>query len=449
MAEVDWIIPSFDSDQFLFSCDNQDLVKLGVKSFGISKKLDFYKDKILTNKFLESIGIPVPKFFAREELIDEKKYFVKPIHGVGSIGVGVKKGFEIKNAVDVTEYLLQEICSEPEYTLECFCYNRKIYSVCRERIANKAGVCTKTRIFKNPELQKYAQILAEGVDLPYIFNMQFMKNPVGEYVCTDLNLRTAGGMSLSYVAGWDEVSAIANIMLEKDEQTFLLTVDKDIEEQYVVRAYEDIVTKQVKERIAFDLDGTLLDSRERHKIVMDDVLKKLGISIETNDLVPFKAEGHNNIEWLISKDIDEKTAKKINAEWISLIEQDTYLKNDSLYFGAREILEKLSKENELYLVTARNNKAGCLKQLKNCGIEQYFKEIEIIDSCKETSRLKTEVLRNYQIDCLVGDTESDCKAAEQAGCKFYTVDYGFRSNFFLQRIGVDIIPNLDILNSVL
>lgn len=448
-SKIDWILPSFDSDQFLFSGDNQDLIKLGVKSFGISKKLDFYKDKIVTNKFLESIGIPVPKFFTREELIDEKKYFVKPIHGVGSIGVGVKKGFEIKNAVDVTEYIIQEICSEPEYTLECFSFNKKIYSICRERIASKAGVCTKTRIFKKPELQKYAQILAENVELPYIFNMQFMRNPAGEYVCTDLNLRTAGGMSLSYAAGWDEVSAIANIMLKKDERTILQTVDKDIEEQYVVRAYEDIVTKQVRKRIAFDLDGTLLDSRERHKIVMDDVLKKFGINLKTDDLVSFKSEGHNNIEWLVSKKINEKTARQINEEWISSIEQDKYLKNDILYSRVKNVLEDLSKDNELYLVTARNNKEGCLKQLKNCGIEQYFKEIEIVDSCKETSRLKTEVLRNYQIDCLVGDTESDCKAAEQAGCKFYTVDYGFRSNFFLQRIGVDIIPNLDILNSVL
>lgn len=442
VAEVDWIIPSFDSDQFLFSCDNQYLVKLGVKSFGISKKLDFYKDKILTNKFLENIGIPVPNFFAREELIDEKKYFVKPIHGVGSIGVGVKKGFEIKNAVDVTEYLLQEICSEPEYTLECFCYNRKIYSVCRERIANKAGVCTKTRIFKNPELQKYAQILAESVDLPYIFNMQFMKKSTGEYVCTDLNLRTAGGMSLSYAAGWDEVSAIANIMLEKDVQTILQAVDKDIEEQYIVRAYEDIVTKQVKKRIAFDLDGTLLDSRERHKIVMDYVLKEFGINLETDDLISFKAEGHNNIEWLILKDIDEKTAKKINAEWISLIEQDTYLKNDLLYTGVRDVLKVLSKENELYLITARNNKEGCLKQIKSCGIEQYFSKIMIVESNAETSAMKAECLSELDADVFIGDTESDAKAALIAKCMFMAISLGFRSEKFFKDRNIICYNNL-------
>lgn len=442
ISEIDWIIPSFDSDQFLFSCDNQDLVKLEVKSFGISNKLDFYKDKILTNKFLNKIGISVPKIFAKEDLIDEEIYFVKPIHGVGSIGVGVKKGLEIKNAVDVTEYIIQEICSEPEYTLECFCYEKKIYSICRERIASKAGVCTKTRIFKKPELQKYAQILAENVELPYIFNMQFMRNPAGEYVCTDLNLRTAGGMSLSYAAGWDEVSAIANIMLEKDERTILQTVDKDIEEQYVVRAYEDIVTKQVRKRIAFDLDGTLLDSRERHKIVMDDVLKKFGINLKTDDLVSFKSEGHNNIEWLVSKNIDEETAKKINTEWISLIEQDTYLKNDFLYPGIMGVLKDLSKENELFLVTARNNKEGCLKQIKKCGIEQYFSKIMIVESNAETSAMKAECLSELDADVFIGDTESDTKAALIAKCMFMAISLGFRSEKFFKDRNIICYNNL-------
>ena len=73
--------------------------------------------------------------------------------------------------------------------------------------------------------------------------MQFMKNCSGEYVCTDLNLRTAGGMTLSYAAGWDEVSALANIMLGKDESSILQTVNKKICEQYVVRHYEEVVTK--------------------------------------------------------------------------------------------------------------------------------------------------------------------------------------------------------------
>lgn len=82
---------------------------------------------------------------------------------------------------------------------------------------------------------------------------------------------------MSYAAGWDAVSALAHIMLGSDERTITASVDKNIPEQYVVRHYEDCVTKKVRGRIAFDLDGTLLDSRRRHEIVMDEVLKSMAL----------------------------------------------------------------------------------------------------------------------------------------------------------------------------
>lgn len=440
--KIDWILPSFDADQFLFSSDNEDLGKLGVKSTGISQKLSFYKDKILTNKFLSSVKIPVPRLYAINEIDDCKEYFVKPIHGVGSIGAKNLSGTEIKALADSSEFVIQEICSDPEYTLECFNYNGKIYSVCRERIASKSGVCTKTRIFHDENLQKYAERLAKSENLPYIFNMQFMKNSYGKYVCTDLNLRTAGGMALSYAADWDEVSALANIMLGKDENTVIQSVNKRIDEQYVCRRYEETVTKIIRKKIAFDFDGTLLDSRKRHGIVMGDVLKKHGINIDTSDLVSFKAEGHNNIAWLLSNGIAEDIAKELNSEWISLIESDVYLKFDVLYPDALEVLENLSKENDLYLVTARNNEESALNQIKDLGINQYFSQIFVVESNSETPAFKAKYLSEIKADVFVGDTESDYKAALIAQCEFKAMSRGFRDERYWKE--KNIISNTDL-----
>lgn len=432
--EIDYILPSFDNDQFLFTCDNHDLRDLGVKSLGISSFLDFYRDKECTNKFLESIGIPVPKRFTKDIVEAETEYFVKPANGVGSIGIKKITGAEIKKSnYDYKNYVIQELCFEPEYTLECFLYNNKIYSVVRERIASKSGVCTKTRLFQDKELEQYAYKLSENTELPHIFNMQFMKNQNGEYVCTDLNLRTAGGMSLSYAAGWDEVSALANIMLGSDEETIISTVNKRIPEQYVIRHYEDSVTKVVKKRIAFDLDGTLLDSRKRHEIVMTDILKKYEIELDTADLVSFKANGQNNIAWLLSKGISESIAKKVNSEWIDLIEKSEYLRADFLYPNVIDVLQELSKENDLFLITARKNKENAYKQIKELGIEQYFSKVAVVDTCSETPSLKANELQNCRVDCFVGDTESDYKAAQIVGCDFKAVGYGFRSEKFWNK----------------
>ena len=102
-----------------------------------------------------------------------------------------------------------------EYTVECFNFNGNIRTITRERIASKAGVCTKTKIFNHIELEKIACDFAKKIKCPYCFNLQFMKNQNDEFVITDVNLRLAGGMSLSATAGWDEISALAKIMLDK------------------------------------------------------------------------------------------------------------------------------------------------------------------------------------------------------------------------------------------
>ena len=264
-----------------------------------------------------------------------------------------------------------------------------------------------------------------------------MKNSYGEYVCTDLNLRTAGGMSLSYAAGWDEVSALANIILGKDESTIIQSINKKINEQYVCRRYEETVTKIVKKRIAFDFDGTLLDSRIRHEMVMSDVLKKHGIILDASDLVSFKADGHNNIEWLLLNGIAEGAVKEINSEWISQIENEDYLKNDVLYPDALEVLGNLSKENDLYLVTARNNKVGTLKQINELGINQYFSQIFIVESNSETPALKAKYLSEIGADVFIGDTESDYKAVLIAQCEFKAIVWGFRSKKYWDKKNID------------
>ena len=427
--KIDYILPSFDNDQFLFSCDNQNLKRLGVRSLAINSTLNFYRDKENTNAYLENIGIPVPKRYKKENVDEKTEYFVKPIHGVGSAGIHKETGKAIKESTEIKNNtcVIQELCFEPEYTLECFLYNDRIYSVVRNRIASKLGVCTKTRIFQDKKLEQYAYKLAENTELPYIFNMQFMKNQNDEYVCTDLNLRTAGGMSLSYAAGWDEVSALAHIMLGSDERKIVSMVDKRIPEQYIIRHYEDSVTKIVKKRIGFDFDGTLLDSRKRHEIVMSDVLKKHKIELDTSDLVSFKADGHNNIDWLLSKGISESIAKKVNSEWINLIEKSEYLQADFLYPNVIDILKELSKDNDLFLITARKNKVNAYKQIKQLGIEQYFSKVSVVDICGDTPILKLIELQKYQVDCFIGDTESDYKAAMNAKIGFKAVSYGFRT----------------------
>ncbi len=431
---VDFILPSFDADQNLFYDGKPDLERLGIRSFGISTELiETYRTKENTNRFLESKGLPIPVMYKKDEIVKEQYYFCKPRTGIGSIGTRIMKGIDILNS-DESELLIEEFCTGPEITLECFNYSGKVYSVARERLDTKSGVCTKARVYYDASLESIAQKFAEIIKLPYIFNLQFMTNSRGEKVITDVNMRTAGGMSLSYAAGWDEVEALGKIMLGEDN--VVSTVNVPIKEQYVIRAYTDIVTRQIKKRIAFDLDGTLLNSRKRHKIVMDFVLTENGIDIDTSDYLGYKYEGNNNISWLTYKGISEKSAAEINKRWIELIEDEQFLAEDDLYKGTISLLNEFSKDNFLVLLTARNNQEGLNKQISGLGIKQYFDKIIVIETSKKTPELKSNVLKEMHIDEFYGDTESDMKAAIEAGCDFYVSTRGFRSKQFWSRYDV-------------
>ncbi len=424
--KVNFLIPSFDVDQKIFFPENEDLIKLGVISLGTNKDtLPMYENKAKMNEFLQSIGLPVPKNYSLSQCEDNQLYMVKPINGVGSIGAALRTTKDMKS-LNISDFIIQERCSEPEVTMECFWFNGTISTICRERITTKAGVCTKARIFKDKKLENIAVKFAKSLKVPHIFNLQFMKNQKDEYVITDVNLRTAGGMSLSYAAGWDEVSALAKIMINKsDNRDIFETLPSFVAEKYVVRAYTDIVTKIEKKVIAFDWDGTLCDSRRRHSIVLDDVLKQYKIKLDTSDLIEFKRNGKNNVDYLTSKGIEQSIAEEIQFQWISNIEKEKYLDFDILYPDTIHMLEEYSMEKDIIMITARNNEKGLQDQINRFGIRKYFKNIFVVNSSKNTSHDKAKILKKENVVEFIGDTISDKNAADIAGVFFRHYNNGF------------------------
>jgi len=433
--KIDFLLPSFDADQMLFYPENQDLVGLGVRSLGTPQKsLPIYKNKAEMNAFLNQNQFPIPKIYTTSECEDETVYMAKPINGVGSLGAGLKTGAEIKKIENVDNYIIQEQLFEPEITMECFYFNEQFSCVCRDRLATKAGVCTKARLFNNATLAEIGLQFAKTLATPFIFNLQFMRNKDGKYCITDVNLRTAGGMGLSYAAGWDEISALAKIMLGKQTDEAFETLPTVMPETYVVRANEDIVTQKAHPVVAFDFDGTLLDSRKRHQVVMDDILAQFGIQLDTSDLIEFKSNGKNNVDFLISKGIDEKKAKEIQQKWIENIEKEEYLALDVLYADAIEQLEKYKNAGyDLILVTARNNEQGLQNQLDKLNLRGYFKGVFVVKSGKEAVDQKAEILKAQRAILMVGDTRSDALSAQNAGVAFQFHENGFHKKEVIER----------------
>lgn len=428
----DYILPSFDFDQVLFYDGSPLLEKYGVKSISTPKEtLIYYKDKKSMFDYLQKTQLPLPRAYTKDQLDDHSSYFIKPINGVGSAGATKKTGHEIKQ-MDTSGYLIQEICTGPEITMECFSHENYFSCICRERIATKAGVCTKARIHFNEELEKIGKTFAKKIHVPMLFNLQFMFNNENKPVITDVNLRSAGGMSISYAAGWDVVKAIGEVLLGRTpnyEECF----PSPIQEQYVVRTYTDIVTKKIRPIVAFDLDGTLLDSRNRHIAVMNEILSRKKIAIPLEDLIDFKSNGNNNIDYLISKGLSATESATIQKEWIANIEKEDYLKLDTLYPDAKTILEQEGQHNDLVLITARSNKENLLQQLKELGLSDVFVKIAVV-SGDNISQKKAQEIRKCNAIRFYGDTYSDKKAADEAGVKFVYHENGFHSKKYVMGL---------------
>ena len=436
---VNVILPLFDADQMLFYPQNLDLQRHNVLSLGSSKEtLKIYKNKGSMFAFLAKNHFKIPKIY-KHIAPNETKYFIKPKNGFGSFGARILSGAEIcaldstQDSLDSRQNLIvQELCKEPEITLECFYFKGKISSIARERIAVKSGVCVKARIFHAPHLEQIALKFAKALQTPLYFNLQFMQNQKGESVITDINLRFAAGMSLSYANDWDAVLAIVKVLLGRKQSDIFATLQKPKNESFVIRAYKDIVTRSENSIVAFDLDGTLLDSRARHKIVLDEILREFGIKLDTSNLMKSKRSGKNNIEFLLSSGIDLQNAKAIQGKWIERIESDKYLAFDRLYPHTLQTLRHYGKNHSLVLITARRRKTATLNQIKELNLDKYFRKIFVVAPDSKLAQEKARILEQCGANLMIGDSEIDFEATRIANIAFRFAESGFRSVKFMK-----------------
>jgi phosphoglycolate phosphatase-like HAD superfamily hydrolase len=189
----------------------------------------------------------------------------------------------------------------------------------------------------------------------------------------------------------------------------------------------------MKHIVAFDFDGTLLDSRNRHVVVMQNVLDDASIKLNVDDLIEFKSFGKNNIDYLVSKGMDTGTATEIQKKWIENIESDKYLALDVLYDDALDLLNKYSAENDLILITARSNVDGLYKQIDKFNLRKYFSDIFVVQPGKTAAASKAEILKLQNAILMIGDTSSDAEAAKISGIKFLFHENGFHDKKIIKE----------------
>lgn len=241
--KIDILIPLIDEDIVLFSCDNNDLKMRNILSTTAeSRVIRTLGNKAYLSKRLGEIGIRSPRaLHDAAEIRQGETYFLKKAVGCGSQGAQLINSDQALSYIQNDAWSVQEVCTCPEITVDVVYDSGVVYTVCRERMQIKLGVSTKCRVFYDEEIQHIMETIAENIDLPNVFCVQFMKDYDGNWSLIDFNLRSGGGTAISAAVGFEAVRYAAAVWLGEERRTeWLRKPDVD---RFVVRTYNEIVTK--------------------------------------------------------------------------------------------------------------------------------------------------------------------------------------------------------------
>ncbi len=182
--------------------------------------------------------------------------------------------------------------------------------------------------------------------------------------------------------------------------------------------------------VIFDVDGTLWDSREIVAQSWGDVIRR-----ETDRETPIYVD---EITHLFGKTMDCFAAElfpELSAErQTELLEQCSkeelaMLRDKALqpYDGVKEVFQILSREYPLFIVS--NCQAGYIEiLLQNAGLLPLVRQHYCpADTGEQKAANIARIVREYHLQdaVYIGDTESDAKAAREAGISFIHASYGF------------------------
>ena len=189
--------------------------------------------------------------------------------------------------------------------------------------------------------------------------------------------------------------------------------------------------------VVFDLDGTLIDSRNRHWLLLGELLRERSIPIPEGfqtELMEYKGNGKSTLSYLIHRMcLPKEQADEINRRWIKKIEAPEWLKHDILYKDSISTCDLIANAGDtIVYLSIRNNEEAARQELRILGLEKYAKEIIILPQSGDVTKdvvLKRLLLQDPAC-IMVGDTEKDFDAAQKAKIPAYIVNRGFRSKDF-------------------
>lgn len=188
--------------------------------------------------------------------------------------------------------------------------------------------------------------------------------------------------------------------------------------------------KKMYKAIMFDLDGTLLDTREGVEYAVKKTISQLGLEMPSNEILHEYVGPPMQWSFLIHYKLKEKDALDAATLFRKIYKEQSLLKAKT-YNRVYETLDKLKKAGIKICVATNKSHNNAVSVMEHFGILKYcdsmhgsdmagvLKKVDIIRLClKDIRLLESEVL-------YVGDSEFDYEGASRAQIDFLGVTYGF------------------------
>lgn len=183
--------------------------------------------------------------------------------------------------------------------------------------------------------------------------------------------------------------------------------------------------------IIFDFDGTLTNNLPVAVKAMNSILKKLNYPLLTEQKI--RKLGTK----ALFKQYKINGAKLLLFVFLARRQIAKYVDEYPIPTNMDKVIEKLSKRNNLAIVTS-NSEKNVKKFLRRHHLQEYFNEIYSGSYFgKERKILKIIQNHNWKKSetVYVGDEVRDMEAGKKAGLKTYGVAWGFELPKLLQKAG--------------
>lgn len=209
--------------------------------------------------------------------------------------------------------------------------------------------------------------------------------------------------------------------------------------------------KSCMANIFFDLDGTLVDSRQRLYSLFCDLTLQNKLSFDKYWELKRDMKDHS---WILTNILGYygQQVEAFQDQWLNRIEIASYIDLDKLFDYTIPTMEELkNRDNNLYVVTARQSQQMAERQLENLGLMPYLTDFLVTQGGHSKAELVRRSVTSISVtDYFVGDTGMDIMAGKELGVKSVAVLSGFRDRVNLEKYYPDyLFENIKELATIL